>query len=320
MKHRPIHRQRERNILLALALNSGFALIEILGGVFTNSIAIVSNALHDIGDSMSLFSAYLSERTSHRLPDEKRTYGYRRLSLVAAFVNANVLFTGSLLVLVKALPRVFAPEAVHPPGMLLLSVFGILFNTLGVLRLGKSGSLSERVLRWHLLEDVFGWIAVALVGAVLLVWDIPVLDPLLTIVFTFVILMNVWRNLKEVVNLLLEGVPATKSLLWVERLLTSHRFVASVHDVHVWSLDGEQDLVSAHVVPRPRASGVGLLHELKKRVQRQGIEHSVFELEAEGACAGGAERRIRSHEHPRVLPSFFFTLLEAFRSPRRRGR
>lgn len=157
MRRRAVHQQRERDIFLAFILNTAFALIEAVGGVFTNSLAIVSNALHDVGDSISLLSAYVSERTSHRLSDERRTFGYRRLSLLAAFVNANILFTGSLLVLTKALPRVWDPEPVHSPGMLMLSALGILFNVLGVVRLSRGSSLSERVLRWHLWEDVLGW-------------------------------------------------------------------------------------------------------------------------------------------------------------------
>lgn len=313
-----MHQQRERDIFLAFVLNTAFALIEAVGGILTNSLAIASNALHDLGDSFSLFSAYVSERASHRLPDERRTFGYRRLSLLAAFANANILFTGSLLVLTQALPRLLDPEPVHSKGILVLSLFGITFNLLGVFRLSRGHSLGERVLRWHLWEDVLGWVAVAIVGGVLLVWDIPVLDPLLTILFTGIILVNVGRNLKEVANLLLEGAPAAKSLGWVERLLRSQPGVASVHDIHLWSLDGEQDLLSAHVVPNKSVRPLPhLLRALKERVRRQGIEHAVFELEADGSCAGGTERRIRSHDHPRVLPSLFFAVREAIR-PRRK--
>jgi cobalt-zinc-cadmium efflux system protein len=175
--------------------------------------------------------------------------------------------------------------------------------------LSRGNSLGERVLRWHLWEDVLGWVAVAIVGAALLVWDIPVLDPLLTILFTMVILTNVWWNLQEAVNLLLEGVPAAKPLAWVERLLKAQPGVDSVHDIHLWSLDGEQDLLSAHVVPTTaRGLGSQLIRALKARVRRHGIEHAVFELEADGSCAGGAERRIRSHEHQRVFPSLFFAV------------
>lgn len=320
MRRREIHQEREKNILLAFALNSAFALLEAVGGVLTNSLAIVSNALHDFGDSISLLSAYVSERTSHRRPDEKRTYGYRRLALVAAFVNANVLFTGSLLIVAKAVSRLIAPtESPHPPGILALSAIGILFNTLGALRLSRGRSLSERILRWHLLEDVFGWVAIAVVGTVLLFWDLPILDPLLTILFTLVILLNVWRNMRETVNLLLEGVPGTTSVAGIERALREDPDVRSVHDVHLWSLDGEQDLLSAHVVPHRTVRRAHLLlRRLKERARAQGIEHAVFELEADGICSGGVERRIVSHAHPPLLPSLFFAVGELFRRSRPR--
>lgn len=313
MRRRAVHTHREKNILLAFILNTVFAIIEAIGGLLTNSLAIVSSALHDAGDSVSLFSAYVSERSSHRLPDERRTFGYRRLALLAAFVNANLLFTGSLFVIGSALPRLLRPEAVHPPGVVGLSVLGIFFNTLGVLRLSRGRSLSERVLRWHLLEDVFGWVAVAIVGVTLLFWDIPILDPLLTILFTAVIVTNAWRNLRETANLLLEGVPVSKSVTWAERLLLKHPRVAGVHDIHLWSLDGKQDLFSAHVVPRKQAYAGALVRALKALLARHGIEHAVFEIEPDGQCAGGVERRIPSWTQPRVVPSLLMAVKSALR-------
>jgi len=313
MRRRATHRQRQRDILLAFTLNTVFAVIEGIGGLLTNSLAIVSSALHDAGDSVSLLSGYVSERSSHRLPDERRTFGYRRLALLTAFINANLLFTGSLLIIANAIPRLLRPEAVHPPGMLVLSVIGIFFNTMGVLRLSHGHSVSERVLRWHLLEDVFGWVAVAIVGTTLLFWDVPLLDPLLTILFTAIIVINVWRNLRETANLLLEGVPVSKSVAWAEHLLLSHRGVADVHDIHLWSLDGEQDLFSAHIVPQPRVQGERLTTELKELLARRGIEHAVLELERSGHCAGGAEQRIPSWTQPRVVPSLLLAAKSALR-------
>lgn len=314
MRRRKVHEQRERNILLAFLLNSAFALIEGVGGYFTNSLAITSNALHDLGDSISLFSAYVSEHASHRSPDEKRTFGYRRLSLIAAFVNANVLVSGSALVVWQAVTRLFRPEPVSSAGMLALSVIGIGFNVLGALRLSRGQSMSERVLRWHLLEDVFGWVAVAMVALVMLVRDLPILDPVLTILFTAVILVNAARNVRQTVNLLLEGVPDDESLAAVTARLQRAHGVANVHDIHLWSLDGEQDLLSAHVVPTGAVPIPRLLRSLKQRAERQGIEHAVFEVELEGQCAGGMEQRISSRAHPRLMPSLFFAIVRAFKT------
>lgn len=320
MRRRAVHHSRERNILMAFWLNSAFALIEGLGGLVTNSVAILSNAVHDLGDSLSLFGAYVSERSSHRAPDEKRTYGYRRLAMISAFANATALFSASLLIVTKAIPRLFTPEAVNSAGMVGLSIFGIVFNTLGVVRLRRGNSLSERVLRWHLLEDVFGWGAIAVVGTVLLFWDLPILDPVLTLLFVGVILTNVWRNAREIVNVLLEGVPPTHTIHEVSELLEAHPGVASVHDVHVWSLDGEQDLVSAHLVPRPGARVARLVRTLKEQLRRRSIEHAVFEVEADGVCAGGMERRIASSAQPKLLPSLLFAVGSALKPHGRRRR
>lgn len=316
MRRRAVHQERERSILIAFWLNSGFALIEAAGGLLTNSLAILSNAVHDMGDSLSLFSAYVSEHFSQRSPDERRTFGYRRLATISAFVNATALTSTSLLILARALPRLVSPEPVNSAGMVGLAVFGLLFNALGVLRLRRGTSLSERIIRWHLIEDVLGWVAIAIVGSVLFVADLPWLDPVLTLLFTGVILANVWRNAREIVNVLLEGVPPTRTTREISALLESHPGVASVHDVHVWSLDGEQDLVSAHLVPQPGVRTVALLRVLKDRLRRRSIEHAVFEVEPDGVCAGGMERRIPSSQQPQVFPSLLFAIGNALRGPR----
>uniref|UniRef100_UPI00030DFE59 cation diffusion facilitator family transporter n=1 Tax=Microbulbifer agarilyticus TaxID=260552 RepID=UPI00030DFE59 len=153
-----------RRIGLAFFLNVGFTVIEFIGGLLTNSTAIMADAVHDLGDSLSIGTAWLLNRWSGKSSDSEFTYGYRRLSLFGAFFNGVVLLAGSIWVLGKAIPRLADPEMPVTEGMILLAVFGVAVNGFAAYRLSEGTSLNEKVLNWHLLEDVLGWVAVLIVA------------------------------------------------------------------------------------------------------------------------------------------------------------
>jgi len=160
--HRRLH--EEGNISKAFFLNLSFTVVEIIGGLFTNSLAILSDALHDFGDSISLGLAWYFQRLSKKDRDQNFSYGYGRFSLLGALVNSVILTVGSVFILYKAIPGVLAPEEADSLGMIWLALLGVVVNTLAVATLKKGQSLNEKVVRLHLLEDVFGWVAV-LIGA-----------------------------------------------------------------------------------------------------------------------------------------------------------
>ena len=163
--HHHDHHGDVKNIKVAFFLNFGFAIIEIIGGFLTNSVAILSDAVHDLGDSLSLGLAWYFQKYSRKKSDSTYTYGYRRFSLVGALANSLVLIVGSILILTEAIPRIFNPQQAHPQGMMMLAVLGIAVNGVAMLRLRRGKSLNEKVVSLHLMEDVLGWIAV-LVGAI----------------------------------------------------------------------------------------------------------------------------------------------------------
>jgi cobalt-zinc-cadmium efflux system protein len=164
MAHHHDH-QTTGDIRVVFFLNLGFTVVEIVGGLWTNSTAIVADAVHDLGDSLSLGLAWFLERYSNKSRDATFTYGYRRFSLLGALVNAIVLVTGSVFVLATAILRIIHPEPVNAAGMLGFAVAGIIVNGLAVLRVKKGKSLNAQVVTWHLLEDVLGWVAVLMVRA-----------------------------------------------------------------------------------------------------------------------------------------------------------
>lgn len=284
--HRSSH--REENFRLAAILNVGFTIIEIIGGLWTNSLTILSDALHDFGDSVSLTISWIAEKGAKRQPDSKRTFGYQRLSLFSSLFSATVLTAGSLIILARALPRLINPEHVNATGMILLSLIGITFNGLGVLKLKRGQSMNEKVLTWHLLEDVLGW-SVILIGSIIIkFWDNHLIDPIMTIGYTIFILWGVTKNLKSVLNIFLQGVPAHIDIEHVKSGLLALPGIKDIHDIHIWSLEGETDIFTGHIVieddllkNQDEARRI-----VKDELSKHHIEHSTIELESEEFCSG----------------------------------
>lgn len=280
--------RREDNFALAILLNGVFTAIEVVGGVLTNSLAILADALHDLGDSTALTIAWIAEKQSNRPADIRRTFGYRRLSLLSALFAASVLIVGTLLILIQAVPRLFHPAQVSAQGMIGLALLGLLFNTIGFLRLNRGESINEKVLSLHLLDDVLGWLTILIGGIVISVWKLYIVDPLLTIAVGVFTLWRVGRNLKETLNLLLQGVPMKINLEELKAALLRIEGVQDVHDMHVWSLDGEKNVFTGHLVVIPSLLEPDQVELTKSRIREtlsgHNIEHSTLELERDQVC------------------------------------
>jgi cobalt-zinc-cadmium efflux system protein len=274
----------------AFWLNLVFAGLEIFGGLWTNSLAITSDAVHDFGDALSLGLSWYLERYSTKESNRRFTYGYRRLSLVGALINTIVVVAGSLIVLSQAIPRLADPQATRTIGMLIFAIVGLVANGVAALRVRGGQTLNVQVVGWHLLEDVLGWAAVLVASIILLFWDVPILDPILAILITIYVLFNVLRNLRKTFALFLQGVPKDVSLSEVERRLRSIEGVHSVHHTHIWSLDGEHHVLTSHLVidADSTVDDIGKVRmELKELTQGLAIEHTTFEIER-----GSQDRRM----------------------------
>lgn len=240
--------QVTQDLKLAFFLNLGFAIIEIFGGFWTNSLAIVSDAVHDLGDSVSLGLAWYLEKYSHRKSDRSFSYGYRRLSSLAALINTLILSIGSLYVVSQAIPRLLNPQPTDAKGMILFAVLGIAVNGLAMLRLSRRDSMNARVAAWHLLEDALGWISVLIVSIALLFTELYILDPILSISIAMYILYNAIANLRQTLRLFLQAVPENIDISQLEKSISAIAKVNSLHHTHVWSLDGEHHVLTTHVV------------------------------------------------------------------------
>lgn len=278
---------REKNVGFAAALNILFTFIELIGGFLTNSLALIADALHDFADSFALIIAWYAEIKAKKPATSKMTFGYRRLSLLSATFTIIVLVAGSLFVLTQAVPRLISPEPVNAEGMVLIAVIGITINGLGYFRLKKGISQSEKVLSWHLLEDILGWIVLLIGSIIIRFWDKPVIDPIMTIGFTVFVLWGVSKNAKEIFNLLLEGVPEYIDIDEIKKSILSVEGVKMVHDLHIWSLEGETVLLTAHVVVEDKylQTPDKMRQSIKSNLEEHHIEHSTLELEGEGLCS-----------------------------------
>ena len=273
-----------RNIRIVFILNLLFTAIEIIGGFWTNSMAILSDALHDLGDSFALGITLILDKLSHRVSDEKYSYGYQRFNLLAALINTIILVIGSIFIFSEAIPRLSHPEHSNAQGMVIFAIIGIAVNGAAALRLRGSKSQNTKIIAWHLLEDVLGWTAVLIVAFVLLFKDIHILDPLLSILITAYVLYNVLKNLKKTLSLFLQGVPEDIEIKKLEENILNQPRVKSVHHTHIWSLDGENHVLTTHVVVFKHTTRIQI-NQIKKSIMAlisgHHFEHTTIEIEYE---------------------------------------
>lgn len=282
--HSHNHTTTSKNFRTVFFLNFGFTLFEIVGGILTNSIAIISDALHDFGDSISIGLAWYLEKYSHKKSDNKYTYGYGRFSLLGALINAMVLIIGSTFVLANAIPRIIEPQETNAEGMILFAIIGVLVNGAAVFRLKNEESMNARVLMLHLLEDVLGWIAILAVAIALLFWQTYILDAILSIVITLYILFNVTVNLKKTISLFLQATPDHVQLEMIDEKLKSIDKVISSHHTHVWSLDGANHILTTHLIvdkSTTRNEIVRIKSKCKQLFEDLKMTHFTIEIELE---------------------------------------
>lgn len=270
----------ERNILIAFILNLSFSIFEIIGGFFTGSVAIISDAVHDVGDAMSIGIAFFLEKKSKKQPDEKYTYGYARYSVIGSVITTLILLVGSLIVVYNAVLRIIDPTPIHYNGMIIFAVVGVVVN-LGAAFVTREGdSINQKAVNLHMIEDVLTWIIV-LVGAIVMRFtDFYLLDPLMSIGVSIFIFISALKNLKEAVDLFLEKTPHDVDIHELTDHICEIEGVIGVHHIHIWSMDGQSNYATMHVVTNADT------HEVKEKIRSElkehGINHVTLELEAEG--------------------------------------
>lgn len=266
-----------KNIRTAFFLNLAFAFVELIGGIITNSVAILSDAVHDFGDSISLAIAWALQKKSNKAKDDKYSYGYKRFSLLSSVILSGILLVGSILILVEAIGRLFNPQEVNAQGMLWLAILGIIVNGLAALSVKRGKTLNERAVFLHIMEDVLGWIGVLVISIVMIFVNLPILDPILSISITIWVLYNVYKNLKATFNILLQAFPKDVDVKKLTKEIEAIDNVISIHDLHIWTQDGNSHVMTLHIVAEKNYETIKL--KIREIAKTYNIDHVTIELE-----------------------------------------
>ena len=270
----------QRNILIALILNLSFSIFEFVGGIVTGSVAIISDAVHDIGDAASIGISYFLEKKSRRQPDETYTYGYARYSVIGSVITTGILLVGSVAVIYNAICRIIQPTPILYDGMIVFAVVGVCVNLSAAFFTREGGSLNQKAVNLHMLEDVLGWAVVLMCAIIMRFTGFALIDPMMSIGVAVFILVNAIINLKEAMDLFLEKTPRGINIKEIEAHVAGIEGVLDVHHIHIWSMDGQSNYATMHIITNSDP------HEIKAKIREEllehGIGHATLELEAEG--------------------------------------
>lgn len=270
----------EKNILIAFLLNLAFSIFEVVGGIFTGSVAILSDAVHDMGDAAGIGMACFLEKKSKKQPDEVYTYGYGRYSVIGSVITTLILLVGSVVVIYNAVNRIITPTRIHYDGMILFAVVGVCVNFAAAFFTRKGDSLNQKAVNLHMLEDVLGWVVVLIGAVVMRVTDLSIIDPLMSVGVAVFIFVNAARTLKEAVWVFLEKIPRGMDIKEIKAHVCHIEGVLDVHHIHIWSMDGQNHYATMHIVVNADH------HRIKEAVRQElgehGIGHVTLELEEAG--------------------------------------
>ncbi len=274
--------RRENHILVAFALNLFFSVFELVGGVLTGSVAISSDAIHDLGDAISIGMSYLLERKSRKEPDQTYTYGYARYSVLGGVFTTLILLFGSGMVIWNAIGKILSPAQIHGDGMILFAIVGVVVNFCAAYFTRTGKSVNQRAVNLHMLEDVLGWAVVLAGGIVIRLTGFVLLDPILSIGVAIFILIHAGKNLSAALTILLEKVPEEISPMEIKKHLLMIDGVKEVHHMHLWSLDEQHHYATMHLVVE--GEGYEIKEKVRDELREHGVFHATLELEVPGEC------------------------------------
>ncbi len=285
----------------AFALTCAVLLVELAGGILSHSLALLSDAGHVLTDVFALGLAWFAVEQSRRPADVKRSYGYQRVTILAALLNALTLIVIVLAIAFEAVRRLMAPQHVEGSIVIVTALVGIAINAVVIFGLrGESRNLNTRAAFLHVAGDIGASVGVVIAGAVILLTGWLYIDPLLSLAIAALIAYGAWGIVRETVNLLMEGTPPSIDLGEVEREITGTPKVTDLHDLHVWALSGEETALSVHVVVGdcPLADAEHLVRDLEQRLcSKFAIGHTTIQVESCHPCAE-IEHGAGAHNHP----------------------
>ena len=286
----------EKNIFIAFLLNMLFSIFELIGGIFTNSVAIISDAVHDLGDSFSIGLSYFLEKKSKKKPDDKYTYGYMRYSVLGAIITNTILITGSVLVIYNAIERLFNPVDINYNGMIIFAVFGVVVNFLAAYFTRDGDSLNQKAVNLHMMEDVLGWVVVLIGALVIKVTEINMIDSILSIGVACYVLIHALTSFKDIVYLFLTKVPSGVNVSELSKHILEIDGVEDVHHVHVWSMDGVNNYATMHIVSNKKDISK-IKKSIREELEEHGINHVTIEIDNNKDECSDKECEVKHNKH-----------------------
>ena len=285
-------------ILIAFLLNLFFSIFEFIGGIFTNSISIISDSIHDFADAISIGVSYILEKVSKKTSNKRYTYGYLRYSVLGALITTIILLVGSIFIIYNAVQRIINPVEVNYNGIIIFAIVGVIVNFIAAKITNCGHSLNQKSINLHMLEDLFGWIIV-LVGAIVMKFtNFSIIDSILSIIVAIFILTNAFKNLINIINIFLEKVPSNISIDKIKKELENMKEVSNVHHINIWSMDGYNNYATMHVVVNKNTNNLKDL--IRKVLKENNINHVTIEIEDNKEVCGDINcnnKSITNHHH-----------------------
>ncbi len=291
----------QKRILTAFVLNLIFAVFEFIGGTITGSVAIISDSVHDLGDSVSIGISYILEKKSKKEPDDKYTFGYGRYSVLGSLIMMVILIVGSIFVIIHSFDRIVHPVEIDYNGMILFAVFGMGVNLVATIATRGDGSLNQQAVSLHMFEDVLGW-GVVLLGAILMKFtDITYIDPIMSIGVAIFLLVHAFKHFKEICDIFFEKTPDEIDINEIKSHISEIDGVEDVHHFHVRTLDGFNHIATLHVVVNGNPAEIK--KAVKEELKEHGITHTTIETETpeenceDLTCHPNTHSHNHSHNH-----------------------
>jgi cobalt-zinc-cadmium efflux system protein len=275
---------RGKKLLWVTVLNLSITVVQVVGGLVSNSLSLLSDALHNLGDSSALFIAFIAGKISRRAPNSRRTFGYKRVEILAALFNAVVLISICIFLFYEAYERFMNPEPIKGKLMFWVAIFGLLANLISVVILNKdkAHNLNVRAAYLHLMGDTLSSVAVILGGVAIWVWGIYWIDPLITVFVGGYIIWHTWGILKETVEILMQATPANIDIGEIKKEIEKIDKVKNLHHVHIWKLDDTSIHFEGHVEVSENMDleSVGIIRQRAEQVLQKsfGISHITLQI------------------------------------------
>ncbi len=282
-EHSHVHpNESVKPIFITFAINFIFAIIELIGFFFTDSMILYASSIHDIGDSTTLFATLFIERKANNGRDSKYSYGYRRFTLIGTVINYSILFIGSIFAIIESLHNIIHPQTFNPYVLLYVSIIGIIINLVGFKLVSSKKNMTSSALALNLFADMANFIIILISSLLIIKFEVYILDSLFSIIFSLYLIIQSMRAFYQIFGILMQAVPdeIDYETIKQEILLTDH--ILDVHDIHIWDLDSEDYIFTAHIVVDDDLQNTELMaikEQLRRDLEGHKINHSTIEVD-----------------------------------------